>query len=163
MSNTIILTKLRPQLKTTYDAKRLLKILEHLQESLFKNTATFEEVFNHDISFPLNEILRDLFEQHTIKINDQTNMQGFLTQLITTIKNLPTLDLTLSIAPHGQLLDKLNAWLTYNAPKPMLLAITVEPQLIGGIKIGIDGKYYDYSLQSKFKELNPEEILGSIK
>lgn len=160
MSDMVNLHKLMPYLKTTYDAKRLLHMLEHLEDALFKNTTTFEETFKKDLPFPLNELLTDLFTEQNIKVTDQANVKIFLTKLITTIRSLPTINLTISMAPTGQFVDNISKWISLNMQRPLLLAITVDPKLIAGVKIGFGGKYYDYSLQSKFNAINAEEILG---
>lgn len=73
--------------------------------------------------------------------------------------SLPTIDLTIAITPTPPLIEQIYAWLTPRVPHAFLLACTSNPKIGGGLIISIDGRWGDYSLQSRLTSSLPADVV----
>lgn len=140
---------LRPYLKTTYDVSELLDILQRLQGDIFQKRTTLEKSLQTDIPVPLSTIIMKMANEQKVTLQDPTATDRFLTELQDAIKAIPALHLTVSISPTLQLINQISDWLLLQVPEHVILDFTTDRSLIGGAKVGFNGKYVDYSLKKQ--------------
>ena len=143
------LTSLRPYLKTTYDVTELLDSLQTVQNNIFKGHTTLAENLETQIPVPLSSIIIKLATTQQVRLDDPVTSGQFLAQLQDAIKNIPVLHLTISFSPTLQLINQLSDWLLLNMPHHVILDFTTDRTLIGGAKVGFQGKYVDHSLKKQ--------------
>lgn len=152
-TSTITTTTLRPYLKTTYDVTELLDSLQTVQNTIFTGHTTFSESLKTQIPIPISTSITKLATEQQIRLDDPVADKQFLIRLQDAIKNIPVLHLTISFSPTLQLINQISDWLILNMPHHVILDFTIDRTLIGGAKVGFQGKYIDHSLKKQIAGL----------
>jgi len=133
-------------LVTQDDAVTLRTRLRDLVNGLFQTNESFKEKLARSLSQQQIEFLRSTFEQNQTRFDDRATVHNFLLQLQTQLDELPVLSLQLGIKLPYHTIRELADWIKAKTGQKVLLALQVNPDLLGGTVIEKNGKLYDYSL-----------------
>jgi len=75
-------------------------------------------------------------------------------KMTTYIKNRPILEITMAFAPQFCFLDNIASKLYKELGYAVLLAVKVDPELIGGCSLCYKAFYRDYSIRERLNQLN---------
>ena len=124
---------------TKYDLDKINSELDLLEASFYETKdKSFESVLKNSISDGLAALISD--KDSIKKIRDY-------------VQQIKCAELTLAIDPSQQLVEKLSNWFYQNLHQKIALDIKVDPKIIGGIELSLNGKYYDGSLKGKLDKI----------
>lgn len=149
MSQTIDLQPLRAYLRTAYDMRMVLAVLEELQQSFYKQKQSFSDTLDKQVPFPLSDTLKQLATKEQVDLNDNNQAQIFFSNLQKAIQEIPVVHVIMSIQPTIALINDMVHWLSANVKQFVILDFEVDKTLIGSAKIQFNGVYKDYSLKKQ--------------
>lgn len=127
-----------PYLKTKDDAERLLEEVDLLLEVLYEGGRAFNDSLKGKVRAKIASTLSDTFATDGDREKVLRDLKGF-------IESLPLVKLSIAIEPRTSTIDKIYSRLQ-NLLGNVLLEITFDPKLIGGVVISYKGEYRDFSL-----------------
>lgn len=78
--------------------------------------------------------------------------EGQVKALIAEITSLPKAEVTLAVEPSGGLINVLVHQLRHMTGKPLLVDLKYEPRMIGGMKLALEGKYFEWTVEQVFEQ-----------
>ncbi len=134
-------------LQNTYtlaDLKHRLRILkEYLEGQIFLSPSSLSV----DDQTWVNSLPKDFLNQF-----NKDNLSGLFDRLEKELAKISPLVLYLSFNPDPETVSRLSLWLKNNLTQPYLLEIKLDPGLIGGCALVLQGIYQDYSLRARIQQ-----------
>lgn len=153
---------------TQEDRLYILSKLEQLEQSVFSFKSPFEQQVHELFSLPIAESIVVTAASDNISLSDSTAVQQFVQRLHAEIKALPSVTLRLAFTPSNDLLRHVAIWFESNCGMKIITTFQVDPDLLGGVAVELNGKYLDYSLKklivervSATKTISPNNIEGT--
>ncbi len=87
-------------------------------------------------------------------LSKKENKRLALEELEKELKSVSVFGLRVAFSPPEKSIDKFKNWIERELKRPVVLDLTVDPGIIGGAVVEFDGKWGDFSLSKKMKELN---------
>lgn len=100
----------------------------------------------------LVEILEELKKKEK-QYQDPQEQIFFLQLLKKYLTSLPKIKIEIAFEPERKTLKKISQWFKENLKKKVILDLKINPKIIGGVKIEYRGKWRDFSLAKKIKEM----------
>ncbi|HEY4694429.1 MAG TPA: F0F1 ATP synthase subunit delta [Candidatus Nanoarchaeia archaeon] len=109
------------------------------------------------VSKDLNEAFKDLEEKKALPANSaaQTDL---LEKIINYLRKLPLLKLTLAFRPSNEFISLLANQLSALVKEQVVLDLSYEERIIGGLIIEFKGRYHDYSLAPKLSAFLKQKL-----
>jgi hypothetical protein len=143
--------------RTTGDIDVLLGELDRLEESLYKTEGELEETLKTRVRIEVAEILaRDL--PHTIE-----GKREMLRLMKSKILALPVVNITVAIDSTVVLVEWLSNLLREMVNNEIIIDIESNRLILGGAIISYQGKFGDFSLQSKIEKAWTEHSEEFVK
>ncbi len=76
----------------------------------------------------------------------------FFEELKKYLHSLPQIKLEVAFLPNKTFLTKIKKWLEETINREMVLDILVNPEIVGGVNIEYQGKYFGWSLAEKLRD-----------
>jgi hypothetical protein len=138
------------RIKTEKELREIEEEIEVLMESLYKTGGdTLDKVLNTKIKGWLAEEIKKAFEKGG-------NKESYLENLKKELEEMDSVRITLGFEPSLEVLENIHTWLSNNLKKNIVMDLTFNPSIIGGVIIAYEGKYRDFSLRKElinyFKE-----------
>lgn len=143
MSSEII-PQLIETIITIDDLKLLRQEVSQLKKSVYQNGKN-----------ALDKVLSDQVRISTAKILETsltTQPDSLLTEIETQLANLPILRLRLAFSPTRTTLEKIATWLRKNSTPHWVLEIQIDPEILAGTIIEVNGFYRDFSYRDKISQ-----------
>ncbi len=138
--------------KTTDDVVILDQEIGLLLQSLFHfDKRKFEEILENQIRIRVALEIRKLLQTNIHMSKEE--IKALLSTGYKTICALPILRLTLAFEPSELVINNISYWARNNLEKGILIDLSLDSSLLGGAIIMYKGKFYDYSLRIKLKEI----------
>jgi F0F1-type ATP synthase delta subunit len=134
-------------LYTKHDASILLDRLETVEKSLFNVKLPFEQAVKSAFSFAAAEEFLEYVRQSGVPATAPEALRKHLDTVKSEVQNLPTATIIVASTPTTDTLKYISKWFDANIGERVLLDVTVDHTLIGGVVIEYNGKYADYSLK----------------
>jgi len=138
---------------TIQDMNKFKKNIDTLSNSLFKTHANLKrkinQLFTPNQAHPLYKIL---INKKINLVKNADSGQEFLQNLIIMLDSFPVLHLTFATTLPEQNLIQIADWLSSNSKSKIILDITIDKNIIGGILIYQNGIYKDYSIKNKIEQ-----------
>lgn len=139
-------------IKTTDDLVVLDEEIDMVLQSIYHTEIyDLEEILAKYVRVRVAVEIKKLINYNSIAGKDQT--RALLSDAYRTICALPILKLTMAFEPSESVIDNISNWARSNLQSGMLLDLSLDRSLLGGAQIVHEGKYYDYSLKKKIKEV----------
>lgn len=138
-------------LYTKKQANTFMQQIDAVIASLYRqgrNLNKIQSIFPLEVS----EVIIDAMRKEKISINENEACKAFFESLREQVQALNVVDLTIAIDPTLGQVQKIARWIRNNVQETVLLHITVNPQIIGGVQIGLNGIYKDKSLRRKLAD-----------
>lgn len=148
---------------STRQLYQLIDQLNNLVKDLYHNKIG---TINAKIDGALPANLVGLFQEIETKNLEPTGDEGqkrFLEELVAQLKKLTLAKVTLAFEPNDEFVAKLSSEITGIVGKKVIIDISVEPKIVGGLLLEYQGHYRDYSLRSKVDEFVKQRVATEIK
>lgn len=147
-------SELFTSLQTTEDRRILLKEIDLLLESLYKqNDQSFEKVSQNNVRNQTMVYLEKIFLEKPDK-------DVVLKELKKILESVDILELTIALEPTRQLIDRVSDWVKKNLSEGTLIRFEIDKRIVAGSKIIYKGSYHDFSISKKIVELTTNAKLG---
>lgn len=129
--------------------KRILKIKSDVYTVKFK----FEEKLKNEVYFNEFSGLIKLAEKMEVNISNKAEINDFLIYIVDLLDGLEVVEIELAVLPQQIILESIIDWFEINLKKRIILNININPELIGGVVLKLEGRSLDYSLKRNIEEL----------
>jgi len=127
-------------------------LLENLYKTGVNKTTQSKSEYEKKIT---EEILSDLNRKN---IKEASDIENYLNSLLESLKNLPTVKITIAVSPNNHLLDMLKSWAEENLGKNTVFDIDTDSDILGGVILSTKkGLYKDFSLSKKLNDVFAEK------
>jgi len=139
-------------IKTTEDVVVLDEEMDMLLQSLYHvDLIKFEDTLSKFIRVRVATEIKKILQAGAIVKNEE--VKRVLSDAYRTICALPILRLTLAFEPSEAVINGFSYWSRNNLKPGILLDLSLDRNLVGGAVIAYEGKFYDYSLRNKVKQI----------
>lgn len=129
---------------TTQDAISLESELDQLERAIYKTEIGAQKALDTLVSKKTADAIKDrLLSGEAKKV---------LAEIRSNLSKLKKIEITIAFEPSQDSIAKIHEWLTQNITKDILLDISIDKSIIGGIILVNKGKYVDLSLKTKLHE-----------
>lgn len=97
-------------------------------------------------------------EEQRLEPEGDGPQKQFLEEIITELKTIPIVKITLAFEPDDSFISKLNERISFQAGQKVILDILVNHHIVGGIVVEYQGKFKDYSLESRVDQYLKEVV-----
>ena len=153
-------------IRTTQEADILLAKIEEMLDALYQlNQPGFTQIFAGEMPSTLSKVLQDSMHHEGITFAKSAEMKNFLTGLKQLLQTTAVLTLTISFPPSDETISVIAAKAKELYGIQTILEINVQESILGGAMIIINGKYLDYSLQTRLSNVfknRSKDILSVI-
>ena len=98
----------------------------------------------------ISRVLRELVEDNSIDLTDQKQRQSSMSRIRTIKDTAPVAHITFAVEPDVLVLTELATWMRKNIHEATLLAVGVQPNIVGGCIVRTKDKVYDFSFKKHF-------------
>lgn len=142
---------LPPSIVTKVDLSRMVSEFEQVDNEL--TTASVRKKTGGDSSgqLAMSEQLSDFLTQNQVDIQDGHARSDFVKRLRRLKDTVPVLHMTFSTTADGESLRKLSAWARDSVHPQAVIAVGLQPALIGGVYVRTPNHVMDLSLRAKLK------------
>lgn len=132
--------------KTRDEVTDLLSVIDSISENLFKVNKTIDVPQKYEELFAQSGIDLSVLEG---KVSPKRNeFEDELLKLREEVAALKPVSVTLAFEPTSEFIDRLTGWFSGSGFKDIMLDISVEPLIVGGIVLDYGGFHTDLSLAS---------------
>lgn len=133
--------------RTSDEQTDAIKLIEEMLAENFKNSARPQSA---NKSLFLSKLYAYLLEEIQESGNNRGATDKILKDVLTQIKSLKEIKITLAIYPDEAILESLESWLNNNGLENFIFDITLDKKILGGaIIVGEKGEYRDFSLNKR--------------
>lgn len=126
---------------------------------LFKEeNISLSERLKGKVSETFENFIKYLEKEGVISENIENN-RIFFEQLKNYLLKLPQIKFEIAFKTKGDFLNKLSFWLEKTLGKKLILDLYFNPEIVGGVIIEYQGKYFNFSLAKKIDELISKKSL----
>jgi len=162
----IIDNNLLDKIVTTKQAERFISNINNLMDQLFKTDQTWEQKMVQYLTERQLSIVQSAIERNQIPVNNPVEMERLLKKLKEAISKMDEVPIKIAVDLPYLKLKNIAKWFRKQTKIQVLLNVTVDEKLLGGVIILKGGRRKDYSLRTKLEELftHPDfDITGLIK
>jgi len=149
--------------RTVDERTELIELIEELLENNFKRDQS--PIPNTAFSKNASDAIRREINIRGIE-NNRSEIEKFLESILTEVKQLPEIRISIAIQPTETLINSLKSWAEKNDLNNVVFAIEVKSEIIAGaIVMSHKGEYGNYSLSSqldKFFIEKKQEVLSLL-
>ena len=139
--------------KTKAQANDFCIRLSTISEAIYQTGFNADAVLLEQFGIQKKEKFLSLLRENNVALDSTTALKDFLATIMTQCSSLPVLSLTVAFEPKEQTLQALSEWCLINIKKQLLFDIKIDPTLIAGATITLNGKYGDFSIKQKFAQV----------
>ncbi len=126
---------------------------------IFKDIKTpLSKKLKGKVSEDFENYLQEL-EKKGLASQSPSQQLEFFEKIKKTVQELPQIKLEIAFQPSNNFLLKVKEWLKEATGQEMILDVTQNPELVGGVTVEYRGKYINLSLAKKIDELLSEKRL----
>ncbi len=133
------------------DTKVLYRLIDRLQgvvKELYHNkTGTITQKVS-SLGPSLTAIFNYL-EQNKLEPEGDEAQKKYVEDIITYLKDLPIVKVTLAFEPEDQFINGLNQAISQQVGKKIILDLSVNHHIVAGMQMEYQGKFADYSYESQ--------------
>lgn len=119
---------------------------EMFSNLLYDNKKNISDILKEQFPYEQKKILLDLFQNYNLDLGNHREINEFLISLGKTLKSLPIVNITLAFPPSESLIKRINDWFMEKFESYVLFSFEINPGIVGGAIIKIQGIVGDYSL-----------------
>ncbi len=144
---------------TVSELQLFYKEIDHIVSSLFSDSSSISDILEKSLSPEKKEVIINYLENEHVDIKNPVLIQESLLKLKKEGDKIPVVNLTLAFEPTQSILKNMSLWFLRRIQKKVVLNITLERTVLGGAFISYDGKYKDYTIQTKLNKYFEKQIL----
>jgi len=135
-----------PPILTTQEVQEATVRLHNAMQTIHTSPDLLQKHLQENLSQLEYNVLAAMTAQNEPSPNVLTSI---ITATISELETRPVLELHIGFEPSHAFVANIHRWLEQHGPIPCQVLWQVNPENVGGLLIGWQGKRYDYSLATK--------------
>lgn len=140
---------LPPNVVTKADVSRLVSEMERLDNEVVTRDAHIKANVPITEQITLSEQLSDFLSANDLEIGDNAERAELIKQLRHLKSSVPTVHVTFATSADGESLRQIVGWLRQSIHPQSVVAVGLQPSLIGGAYIRTPNHVHDFSLRAR--------------
>ena len=124
--------------------------LAAISAQIYETAFDLDKILLEQLGIQKKDKFLTLLRHNSVPLDSHILIKGFIEKIQEKISTMPVLNLTIAFDPNEKTLRSFSEWFLVNANAQVLLDIHINPSLIAGAVISINGKFYDFSVRPKF-------------
>ncbi len=144
-----------------YDTKGLYRLIDQItsiNKNLYHNLPGTIVSKTKGLLAPSLEAIFGYIEEAGLEPEGDGAQKQFLEQIVTELKAVPLVKITLAFEPDDSFTSKLNETISAQAGQKVILDISVNHHIVAGAVVEYLGRYKDYSLEPKVDQYLKETV-----
>ncbi len=137
---------------TKQQADVYINTLELLESNLYSRKVNIKNLAKKHLSSEQFEQADRWLEANKASWNNPEKVQKMIAELKKQVLGHKVLNLEIAFEPSSKFLDQVSNWLFENLEQKVLIDLSIESTLIGGIKVGFNGRFKDLSVRKVMEE-----------
>lgn len=133
---------------TVEDARRTREKLNNIQENIFSTNYNLEKSLDSFLSQEEKQEFKSFFSQNNLNLKTPKEINLGIEKIQESIDKMPLVILTTAFKPTVSSIRKFSNLLSERNKERVLLSLNVNPQILGGVLIELNGNFRDYSLNA---------------
>ncbi len=147
------LTDYFSDIRTREETEAVIEELTKLANSVYKNGKdSFDQVLHTEIRKITADKVREIIKNQNTE-NNMDKKAEVINNLINGVKSFEKFEITLAIEPTKEITDEIVKWLEKNIKPGVIAEIVCNTDIIAGVKIVYNGKYFDYSWSKHWDQM----------
>ncbi len=149
-------------IRTRDEQNQLISLIENMIQGMYKKKIK-SETLSPLKTLLTNEIIKIMQAQNIYENKIKT--EKFLNSLLSSVKDLPILKISIAIEPDQRMIDSIKSWSEKNNLGSTIFEFTIDPKILGGaIIVNPKGTYADYSLLKRIDDLfiNQKQLISKF-
>lgn len=142
---------LPPSVVSKVDLSRLVNEVEALDSELTAISARAHVGVQNQPKPMLSEQLEDFLTQNSIALDDSRVRTDLIKQLRVLKDQVPVVHMTFAAAPGNESLRELAKWMRTEIHPQSIVAVGIQPSLVGGVHLRTPNHIHDFSLKALLK------------
>lgn len=141
---------------------RLIDQLSSINKNLYHNLSGTIVSKTKGFLSPNLETIFGYLEEQGLEPEGDTPQKQFLEEIITELKSVPMVKITLAFEPDDSFTAKINETISSLAGQKVILDILVNHHIVGGAVVEYQGKFRDYSMEPRVDQYLKDELKKEI-
>lgn len=137
---------------------RLVDQLSSINKNLYHNLSGSIVAKTKGFLTPSLEIIFGYLEEQGLEPEGDSAQKQFLEEIISELKKVPLVKITLAFEPDDSFTAKLNETISNQVNQKIFLDILVNHHIVGGVVLEYQGKFKDYSLEPRVDQYLKEAV-----
>lgn len=137
---------------TKRDLDIFLNTVKKVLDSTYSSQENVENILNENLSIDLSDAVINSAQDSLIDLKNSSSTRQFFQEILDTLSNQPTVDITLAFTPSRKFAKKIAKWFRKEVDSRTLLNIKTDEDIIAGSIIGKDGRITDVSFKKLILE-----------
>lgn len=151
-------TEVLDEIYTVSDLNNYIRMIDSLKPIIFQQGNNLAQTLQQELPPKLSNYITTYAETTNLNLNDQADAQRLVQQIVYILHLVPVAELTVPAPLTNKQIIKITQWWRSKTDKAVILNIKIDPDLIAGIRIGFEGKYADYSLNTWLQEKGKKHL-----
>lgn len=122
-------------------------------EKMYQTDFNFEMALLEEFGINKRDQFLIFLRNNKVDVESPKILKEFLNQVIERIGSIQVLAITLAFEPKEQTLEQLSAWFITNLNRQVLFEITVNPAIVAGVAVRMNGNYLDFSVKQQYDQI----------
>ncbi len=127
--------------------------LSRIIDKVYTTNFDLEAVLSEEFGLQKKDKFLTLLSNNQVDIKSNTDLSNFLNSIQGLISEISVVSMNLAFEPKESTLKALSDWFVVNTNRQVLFDLHVDRSLIAGPTFSLKGKYFDYSIKSKFDQI----------
>ena len=137
--------------------------LKELTSLIYETNINLSDKIKDILPYTVAEKVLDVCDKASLVFSDKKATQEFFKALNDSLSSLKVIDMTFAFKPSERLIVDIASWLSANAEEKLLIGVSVDESIVGGLAINLSGNHREYSLRKKLQEkFNKKEFTDLI-
>lgn len=154
-----IFERIIKKIRTKEELVFFLEEIANVRQIIFKDKEEFlSRKLKRKAGVELKGLLEEL-EKEGVIFEGRGKQSDFLEELEKELQSLPEIKLEIAFSPDNDSLEKISQWFEKELGQKIILDLSINPKIVGGVIIEYQGNWRDFSLEKEIDSLIPQKGL----
>lgn len=142
------------EIRTREEKDLLLDYIQTVRNGIYTEKGVGEAL--REIPLPYSKVIKEELGNSSLKNTDA--IKKALDKMEEKINSVKQINITLSFKPSEVFINNMHRWLKRNLGEDLIINLSEDENLLGGIILSYNGLYSDLSINKKLEELSFNQL-----